>query len=610
MNVYVYDLEQFSNFHSGVFYNIKTKDIKTFIIHEEKDDREKYLHFLLHEVNGLIGFNNINYDYPLLHYLINNPNAKAEELYKESQKIINSEYSAIYENNVLIPQLDLMRLWHFNNKAKMTSLKKLQVAMKWPTVQDLPLPHYSAITPLMFNDIIKYNINDVLSTNNFYELSKNQINLRKVLGKKYNINILNKGDASIGEEILLSVMSKKLNLPKYALKQLKTYREEIKFSECILDYITFNSKEFNNLLNDLKATTIKETKNSLDKSVIYKGFKYDFGTGGIHGCIKPGVYEADDNYDILDIDVRSFYPRLAIVNKLFPEHLTNIFCEGYEELYDERPKYKKGTPENYGVKISLNGAYGKSNEEFSFLYDPKFTMQITINGQLLLCMLCEWIVDLIDDVTILQINTDGVTIKVKKSDKNIINNICLKWEKLTNLNLEYVNYSKMVIRDVNNYLAIDDKNKIKQKGCFEIDRDWHKDHSMLIVRKALTNYFVFNIPIIDTLKNGDTIDFCKSFSTTKGWKPELHTINSKIELQKTNRYLISNIVNNSGGFFKRHNDGRLFSIEANESVLILNNYDNKYHETNEFKKNINYNYYVNECYKIINVIENKQLTLF
>ena len=82
--------------------------------------------------------------------------------------------------------------------------------------------------------------------------------------------------------------------------------------------------------------------------------------------------------------------------------------------------------------------------------------QICINGQLLIAMLCERL-SFIDSVTIIQANTDGVTIKVKKSKRNEVEDTCKRWEKLTSLELEYAEYKKMVINNVNNYMAQYDK---------------------------------------------------------------------------------------------------------------------------------------------------------
>ena len=90
----------------------------------------------------------------------------------------------------------------------------------------------------------------------------------------------------------------------------------------------------------------------------------------------------------------------------------------------------------------------KSNESTSWLYDPKCTYTTTINGQLMLTMLAEKLMN-IPDSTLIQINTDGLTLKLKKEYESMYYDICKEWESITKLQLEYAYYSKMMIRDVN-----------------------------------------------------------------------------------------------------------------------------------------------------------------
>lgn len=264
-----------------MFYNIHTGEYKTFVIHKARNDVKEYIKFL-ESCNVLIGFNNINYDYPLLHFLLTNKNCSVEELYKESQRIISELFPAIRNKYVLIKQVDLFRIWHFNNKARITSLKKLQVAMKWKKVQDLPLHYTTFIKEEQIEDILLYNKNDVDSTYEFYLKSKKIIDLRKNIGKVYNINVINKPDAGMGEDIFASSMAKELNMNLYDLKKLRTRRDNINFANCILPYVKYKNVEFTTLLNKLKNTIISETKNAIKDSVIYKGFKYDFGTGKLN----------------------------------------------------------------------------------------------------------------------------------------------------------------------------------------------------------------------------------------------------------------------------------------------------------------------------------------
>lgn len=264
-----------------------------------------------------------------------------------------------------------------------------------------------------------------------------------------------------------------------------------------------------------------------------------------------------------------------------------------------------------GFKLSANSCYGKSNDKHSFLYDPVYTMKTTLNGQLMLSMLCEWLNLAIDDLQMLQVNTDGITVKIKKTDLDLYYSICKKWEEYTKLVLEYVEYSKMVIRDVNNYLAITTKGKVKYKGAFEIDKDYHKDSSFKIIPYALSEYFVKGIPFRETILNHKNIyDFCGRQKFGKDSYGETHTIEYdstknpylKVDFQQKNvRYYISN---KGSTFIKQYNKGTSEIINVGYQVTIFN----KFIEKENY--DINYDFYIKECMKIVDTIENKQLELF
>ena len=121
--------------------------------------------------------------------------------------------------------------------------------------------------------------------------------------------------------------------------------------------------------------------------------------------------------------------------------------------------------------------------------------------------------------------------------------ICKEWEKTTNLVLEYAYYSKMVITDVNNYIAVYTNGKYKCKGSFEFENlPLHKNKSALIVRIALFNYFTEDIPIEDTIRNHKNIfDFCIGRRTKSDSRFFYLDKNAnKYDLSKTIRYFISN----------------------------------------------------------------------
>ncbi len=627
-SIYVYDIETLSNFHCATFMKLDNKEIRQFVIHKSRNDFTEYIKFLQTQVSGLIGFNNLDYDYPILHdllkeqylyqdilsykYISEGEERLAEDIitdfiYNKSNEIINSEWSSIPEWKTLIPQLDLYKINHFDNNSKRTSLKTLEITMDFHNVEDLPFQPDHIVQDNEVEKILLYNLNDVEATYEFYKLNINDIEMRKALSKEFGVKLINANEPKIGSEIFAKLLSEEMNIPIKYLKQLRTYRESINLNECILPYIDFSTDEFKNLLINYKSKIVIETKNSIEESIVYKNFKYDFGLGGLHGCIKPGVYKINKNEVIHDIDVSSFYPNIAIINNFKPNHLGESFTTIYNKIYQERKSAPKGSAKNGGLKLAINGVFGKSNDKNSFLYDPMFTMQITVNGQLLLAMLAEKLVENIE-CTLLQINTDGITLKYNKIYSEKVLNIMKWWENLTKLSLESSYYKLMVIRDVNNYLALDINNKIKYKGAFEIipmangKKVYWKNISMRIVPIALEKYFINNIPIEETILNHTNIyHFCKRVKLVKGWWLEERWIeydtneNKSNKLSKNVRYYVST---NGKSFIKCHEDGREISVEKG----WVNTSFNRYKELSISEYNINYDYYINECNKIIKKI--------
>ena len=626
--VEIYDIETLSNCFTYTGMNRDTKNIVQFVIHKDRNDYIKLIEHLK-TLKGQIGYNNINFDYPIIHHMLRceeswsclNGEQIADMIYLKAQEIINVQdeekwVHVINEWQMIIPQLDLYRINHFDNKAKRTSLKALEFWMQSENLLDMPVHHSHHIKSSDFQMILDYNLNDVLATFRFYELCKSRIELRKDLSKQYGLRLMNANDTKIGSDIILDLLSKELGIEKKDLRKLRTFRPRIALVDVILPQISFETKLFNDLLKSFKSTVITSTKGSIENSVIFKGFKYDYGTGGLHGCIKPDVYESDDVYVIRDADVASLYPSIAIMNKFYPEHLTSAFSKVYGGILKTRIKAKRegNKTVNEGLKLALNGAYGKSSDMNSYLYDPKFTMAITINGQLLLTQLCEMLVTNIEDLTILQVNTDGVTVRIKRGDIKKYESICKIWEEMTKLSLEFVDYSKMIIQDVNNYMAIKVDGKIKYKGLFEIEKEFHKDTSFKIVQIALSDYFSKGISIEETIYNHKNIfDYCGRAKFIKDSYGEIRTIKEVSKgyfeelcqrQQKTTRFLITT---KGATFIKVYPEkDKEFFINKGFQVTIFN----KFVEKPIKDYDLNYNFYILECKKILQSIEDKQLNLF
>ena len=202
------------------------------------------------------------------------------------------------------------------------------------------------------DEIIEYCKNDVRATRKFAEECKDLIKLRISQDKQYpKLNLLNKPDSSVGEQMFLHLMADAMNIDAKELKKMRTPRGSIEIKDILLPYINFKTPEFQEILNFYKNAK----SGGLKKTVKYKGINYEFGEGGIHASWDDKIFEEDDNHILRDVDVSSFYPNLAIVNNYRPEHLGEAFSKVYKFIYEERKKYPKGSPENQSYKIVLNG---------------------------------------------------------------------------------------------------------------------------------------------------------------------------------------------------------------------------------------------------------------
>ena len=263
------------------------------------------------------------------------------------------------------------------------------------------------------------------------------------------------GDVPMGEELMLQLYSRETGQNPYYLKKSGgTPREQIHLKDCIPFWCNIKSKEFNKFLTKLRNTHIKGEKGEFQFSVIFHGAKFDFGIGGTHQSIESGVYEAKDGWIIADFDISSLYPSIAKSLGLYPEHLGIRFLNQYVGFIDTRitekhkPKEERDNVLIEGFKLIVNGVYGKSNEDKSFLYDPLYTFRTTIAGQLFICMWIERMASAVPEVTFLQTNTDGVTIRIPESKLDVIRQINEQLTKETGLVIEEAFYSKMFLRDV------------------------------------------------------------------------------------------------------------------------------------------------------------------
>lgn len=652
----VYDIETIINLTTMCFKDYATKKKKQFVIHKSQNDFKALVKFLVSLSKNdyyLVGFNNLAFDGQVVQWILQNYDFLKDKngdqiarlIYQKAQEILTVPEQERFaymvpEYKLLVKQIDLYKQKHYDGKAKRTSLKWLEFTMNLLNIEEMPLPHDEEVECVDIEHILSYNWNDVEATFEYFKRIKYETELRLNLSEQFGLPLLNASEPRMAREILASLLAKDMCIPVKELKEKRTFRKEIHLGKCIIPIVKFKEECFKELVKVLKKTTINanNTKQSFSHSIRYKGIDIEYGVGGVHGAIKSGVYESDEKYIIKTVDVTSFYPRMIIEYGFAPAHLGTTFANRYDWFFNERKKYGKKDPINYIYKIILNSTYGLSNDMNSFIYDTLTTMKTTINGQLLLSMLAESLSE-IPESQLLMLNTDGLEIRIPREHEEMFTTICKTWEALTKLNLEGDEYDRMIIGDVNNYIAVNTERKaktledwlklqkdepnyvyrqdgdryfyktVKAKGRFEIKLDYHKNPSGLIIPKAVYDYFVKGTPVEQRVADCDSIfDFCYGVKKKADFEIVLHRLINGVYLKQKQQRVARYYVSTDGGkIVKEFSDGRITSVNASALVTPCNRLDN-----HSIPSNLDRKWYISEALKEIQSIEGNtnQLTLF
>jgi hypothetical protein len=521
-NDYVYDIETYPNVFTLAVEHAQAPLRWSFEISDwcnDSRDIVAFLQYLKDTDARMVGFNNLGFDYPVLHTLIRMGRSDAATLYQKAQAIINSQDESddkwthqVNPSDRFVPQIDLFKIHHFDNKARATSLKVLEFNMRSDNIEDLPFPVGTTLTQAQVPVLKRYNAHDVAQTKAFYEHTFSMLKFREELTHKYSRDFINHNDTKIGKDYFVMKLEEAgVACYDYGSKgrtPRQTRRPSIALKDVILPWIAFEQPEFNRVLGWLKAQVITETKGVFnDLTATIDGFTFVFGLGGIHGSVESEVIESDDDHVIVDLDVTSYYPNLAIVNGFHPAHLGKTFVTIYKHLFEQRKQYPKKSAESAMLKLALNGMYGDSNNQFSVFYDPLYTMTITLNGQLLLCLLAEGLMH-IPGLRLIQVNTDGLTVRVPRANKWLVDMARAAWQTRTGLNLEEAVYKRVFIRDVNNYIGQYEDGSVKRKGAYEYDMEWHQNAGGLVIAKVAEKVLVEGAPIRQTVQQWpDIMDF-------------------------------------------------------------------------------------------------------
>lgn len=563
--VYVYDIEVFQNiFHCSV-KNTETNDIYKFEISERKNQLRELVKFFK-QVDKYItwgdyyttninipanvifcGYNNLHYDNPIINYIIEyedklmqyNIPTICSSIFNLSKTITTSSEDNIdawkhWKYQIWFDTFDILTML-YSNKLRV-GLKEIQVTMQYPNVQEFVCDWTKPLPLEDFDSMIDYNINDIESTSELLNRCKKDVDLRIAIEDEYGVRVLSKDGVNIGMKILTQKYLEKTGLTWWDIKDLRSPMSVIPLKDVILPFIKYDSPILQRVLEDMKNQIVSPGRKGYENKFVFNNLRYSVGVGGIHSVNSPEIIIPRDDEMLIDIDVASLYPSMLIEYEFYPRHLGKEFLEVYKQIKDERieAKHNGDKVKNETLKLALNGLSGNLQNEHNFCYSPFAVMQIRINGQLLLLMLAEKLTQI--GCRIVQANTDGLFVLLKKDAYSKVNSICREWEQLTKLTLEEDRFKAMYQYAINDYFAITEDNKVKEKGMFITAVKLGKGLTPKIIPKAVISFFKDGIPVEDTIKNcTDIRDFLMSEKTGKQW----HVEYMNEEQQRTNRFYAS-----------------------------------------------------------------------
>lgn len=517
-------------------------------------DRDRVRYFLKRNLS--VGFNSIGYDLPMIYLALSG--ASNEELKEASDRIIIGKlpwWEAPKALGVHVPDIDHIDLIEPNPSVK-DSLKSLIGRMHMKRLQDLPFEPERVLTHTEMDLTNEYcQLGDLDGTHGLYNLLREPIQLREAMGERYGQDFRSKSDAQMGERIIRTNVEQKLNKRVYKAD----FKPGASFSYDPPHWMVFQTPELQEVLAKAASADLRldkngkviKPKNFAEFKVPFGASVYSVGIGGIHSTEQKRHVSSDDDWVLIDADVASQYPSIIMERGLFPAALGKDFLSVYKELLDQRLAAKKAKDKvtDKGLKISINGAYGKLGSKYSVLFAPQLLTTVTLTGQLSILMLIEKAENA--GIQVVSGNTDGVIFRCPRKwyegidGDNLVGGklkeITDWWMETTGFKLEFAEYSDVYNQSVNTYMALKPGGGFKRKGALanhwnetlpwgEKNTDYDpvreglkKNPQMTIIADAALGFIRNGIPIEETIYGCDDVrQFVTVIKATGGatWREE------------------------------------------------------------------------------------------
>ncbi len=280
---------------------------------------------------------------------------------------------------------------------------------------------------------------------------------------------------------------------------------------------------------------------------------------------------------VRNYDVASYYPNLMIKCGYTSRNIPSP--QIFENVVMKRLEAKKSGDKATAnaLKLVVNTTYGACLNQYNDLFDPLMGRSVCVTGQLFLLELAQCLYKEVHGLRVFQLNTDGIMVEFDDSQLDQVRGICKEWQSHTGFELEEDTVSRIVQKDVNNYIEVQQNGEVKLKGGYLVRGEindhsdplsgksggaWNINNNARIVAMAIKEYFMNGTPVEETI-NGCTDIFQFQLIAKAGMKyREAYHLVDGVEqpVQRVNRVYAT----------KDQRYGKLFKVKAeNDSTAKI-----------------------------------------
>lgn len=541
MRLYIYDTEVFAYDWLAIFKDRENGQYT--IIHNDAEELRSFI-----DPDAVyIGFNSKSYDQFIIKAICNG--AEIEHVKDLNDWLIGGnqgwEHPLMRGNWFQFNNVDIR-----DDVYKALSLKAIEGHLGMSVEEStVPFDLQRPLTRRELEETIRYCKHDVDATEKLVEIRKDYLKTKVNLGRRANIPDLKALAATNAKLTAMMLRAEK--------KEWTDGRDYVYPSALDVSVIPQPILDFFDTIHDKSIPDEKLFKTSFIIDI--GGMLCKYAWGGVHGSLVNYHEEATDERVIQNRDVSSLYPSLIEIYNYLSRNVPDpeLFYAIKRDRIQAKHVGDKQTAKD--LKLPLNTVSGAQENQYNDLYDPLPTRSLRISGQLFLTVFAMRLLNACSTIRLLNLNTDGLMYSISKDELPIVDRISSEWEAETKFELETDDVQKVWIKDVNNLLTIKTDGEVKTVGSYlnygiSVKGAWSINNNMIIVKKALVEYFVNGTPVEDTINAcNDIFQFQIIAKAGAKYREAYHMVDGeKHPVQKVNRVYATKDVR----------CGKLFKVKA------------------------------------------------